>query len=144
LLGPRVFRVLDDPDDLVVHRALWTAATEMPADRIGVAEESLRERLVDDYHSRRAWCIAFVDHPSAEQPRTDGLEVARPDPNPRRRVARRRLCGPTVDADRARPVISFHRAVLRNARACHAGNPRQGRLQLFVEAAESLRTVAGE
>ena len=49
-----------------------------------------------------------------------------------------------LDADRARPVVAFHRAVLRQADALHAGNLRQLGLQALVERGQPLGRVAGD
>src|SRR5215469_7709042 len=82
-----VLRVFDDADDLEVVLMAVAIAAEMLADWVLVLEKLLREPFIDNRDPRRCWRVLLADGAATQQTRPDGLEVIRPDPQPRSVVA---------------------------------------------------------
>src|SRR5271170_118640 len=130
-----IVRVFGYAHDFKCSRILDVQVAEMLSDGGIVLEKPFREGLVYHRHMLRGRGILLRDGAALDNLGADGVKITVADPQPRRvvLVAVRRRRSLTLDVDGFAPVISFHRAIEREAYLANTGNRRQLIVQLAVE-----------
>src|SRR6202789_96040 len=141
--GVVVFGVCDDADDLEQRGKLLIEVSEVASHGIFLGKEFFYKRLIDHCDLLRSGGVLLGECSSANDGLTYGLEEVRADAIPRRVVV---IVGSGRGAscyvDSFAPVVSFKRAVEREADALDAGQRFELLLELLIERGKRLCRVA--